>query len=462
MKRFFRISLIAALLLWAAVILSGTGIAATRNHVDVLTVKGQVNPVLADYLKRGIGQANSDGAVACIITLDTPGGLITSTQEIVQTMQAAKVPVIVWVNKWAGSAGTFITLAGDVAAIAPGSRIGAASPVSSTGEAIEETMKKKLMEDTAAYIRALADETGRNKGAAIAAVIEAASYSTNEALGIAPVAGWEALGIDKDLYLKQGPDGYYLNPPLVDIGAETMDDLLNQLAEGITLANGSTYSLPTQGAVVKNIGMGAAERFLYTISDANIAYILLSIAMLGITVEISSPGLILPGVVGGICFLMAMYALGVLQANYAGIGLVVLAFGLLIGEIFTPGFGALGAGGIICLILGSMVMFRGSPFTIDPWVMVITVLIIGAIFAFYAIAVWKSQRSRITTGKEGLIGELAVTLTSLEPQGLVTIEGERWRATTEGDRIDAGEEVLVTRVQKLLLTVVRKPKGKGN
>ncbi len=418
--------------------------------------------MLADYLQRGISQAENDGAIACIITLDTPGGLISSTQEIVQRMRSAKVPVIVFVNPWAGSAGTFITLGGDVAAIAPASRIGAASPVSGTGEAIEETLKKKLMEDTAAYIRALADETGRNKGAAMAAVIEAASYTTNEALGLAPIEEWEALGIDKDIYLKQGPDGYYLDPPLVDMEAQDLDDLLDELAKGVVLANGTTFSLPTQGAAVKYVNMGAADKFLYAISDANIAYTLLSIAGIGIMVEISSPGLIFPGVVGGICFLLAMYSLGVLGANYAGIGLVILAFGLFVGEIFTPGFGALGAGGIISLILGSIVMFRGSPFRVDPWVMAVTVLIIGAVFAFYAVAVWKSQRSRITTGKEGLIGEVAVTLTNLEPQGLVAVEGERWRATTEGDRIDTGEEVLVTRVQKLLLTVVRKPKGKGN
>jgi len=281
-------------------------VGATAPQVVVLQIDGSVSPPLADYIDRGITKAEDIGAEAVIITMDTPGGLLSSTEDIVNRITDANVPVIVYVDPWAGSAGTFITIAAHVAAMAPGSNIGAASPVSGTGEEISETMKKKVTQHTAAWIESIAESRGRNKKAAIAAVAEAASYTDKEALGLDEVEGWQELGLDSST----------LDPPLVDLGADNLTDLLGKLdGREVTLQSGNVVKLNTKDAFVNHIKMTTIERFLYAISDANIAYILLSIGMLGIMIELFHPGIILPGVTGGICLFLSIYALGVLEAN---------------------------------------------------------------------------------------------------------------------------------------------------
>ncbi|MFC2018046.1 nodulation protein NfeD [Chloroflexota bacterium] len=440
---------ILLLSLFALAILATADARAAAPHVDVLEVDGAVNPTLSDYLDRGIDQAEKDDATACIITLDTPGGLLSSTEDIVNRIMRAEVPVVVYVDGWAGSAGTFITLAGHVAAISPGSAIGAASPVSGSGEDISETMKKKVTEHTVAWIESIAEERGRNKQAAIAAVAEAASYSYGEALGLDEIEGWEDLGLDSPL----------LDPPLVDLGADNLDQLLEKI-DGwqVTLRSGEEVTLNTKDASINYIKMSAIERFLYAISDPGIAYILFSIAMLGIIIEISHPGLLVPGIIGGVSLLLSIYSLGMLEANYAGLLLMLLAFGLFIAEAFTSTFGLLFGGGVISLIIGSLILFSGTPFEINPWVIASVIIIFTAIFAFIVVAIIRTRRSRITTGKEGLIGQTGIAKTELDPEGTVFIKGERWNATSESGRIEPGEEVRVIEVDGLKLNVIRQSK----
>ncbi|MCX6000536.1 MAG: ATP-dependent Clp protease proteolytic subunit, partial [Chloroflexi bacterium] len=239
MSKNIRLVLLFVVCLAAAVLLGTAGAHAAVPHVDVLEIQGPISPPLADYIDRGIAQAEEDGARACIIVIDTPGGLLSSTEKIVKRISAARVPVVAYVDPWAGSAGTFITIAAHVAAMAPGSNIGAASPVAFTGEEISETMKKKVTQHTAAWIESLAESRGRNKKAAIAAVAEAASYTDSEALGLDEVEGWQSLGLDAPL----------LDPPLVDLRADNLLQLLGKIdGREVTLHSGETVLIQTRDA----------------------------------------------------------------------------------------------------------------------------------------------------------------------------------------------------------------------
>jgi len=419
------------LFLFLFLLLTLRGAEAYAPQVDVVRVKGVVNPVLADYINRGITYAEQHNAAACIIELDTPGGLLSSTEEIVNRILAAKVPVVVYVSPWAGSAGTFITIAAHVAAMAPGSRIGAAHPVPGGGEEISETMEKKITEDAAAWIRSIAEMRGRNIEAAEKTVREAASYTAQEALEL----------------------------NLIDLYADNLEQLCTKLEEEIgevKLADGRVVPLNTKNAAINYIELSAIERFLLGISHPNIAYILLSLAMLGIMIELGNPGLILPGVVGAICLLLAIYSLDMLEANLAGILLIVLALGLFIAEVFTPTFGLLTAGGAASLTLGSLILFSGTPFGVDWWLIATMVVFVTGIFALIITAVIRGQRRQAVTGQEGLMGKVAVVQTELDPSGIVFVEGERWKATAGSGKIEPGEEVIVTKVDGLKLWVTRK------
>ena len=434
-----------------AALVSSVGVSADAPHVYVLEFDGTVCPPMADYIERGIAEAEKDDARACIIVMDTPGGLLSSTEDIVKRITEANVPVVVFVKPWAGSAGTFITIAAHIAAMAPGSNIGAASPVSGSGDEISETMKKKITQHTEAWVESLADSRGRNKKAAIAAVAEAASYTDKEALGLDEVENWQALGLDSPL----------LNPPLVDLGADSLSDLLRKIdGREVTLQSGEVVKLQTRDAAIDYLSMTTIERFLLAISDANIAYILLSIASLGIMVEIFHPGLIFPGVTGGICLFLSIYALDMMEANYAGLLLMLLAFGLFVAEAFTAGFGLLAAGGIISLVLGSFILFSGTPFSVDPWLIAVVAIFVTAIFVFIVTAVVRAHRGRVDTGREGLVGQTAVARTPLAPRGTVMIRGENWNALVEEGTVQSGEEVVVTQVKGLRLTVTKPSKDR--
>ncbi|MFC2032154.1 nodulation protein NfeD [Chloroflexota bacterium] len=435
MPKIVRILLLIGLLMTALVAIQTQ--AASPSRVVVLEVKGTVNPVLVGYIERGIERAEEINATVCIIQLDTPGGLDTAMRDIIQHIVNAKVPVVVYVSPSgarAASAGAFIAMAAHVAVMAPNTTIGAASPVAmgTEGEAeMSETMKAKVLNDAAAYIRSLAETHGRNVEWAEKAVREAVSATEQEALEL----------------------------NVIDLIAPDLDNLITQLnGRQVTLLDGKTVTINTQAFTISQVEMTLIEDFLYTISDPNIAYILLSLAMMGIIVELSSPGLIFPGVVGGICLLLAFYSLGMLPVHWAGVLLIVLAFGLFIAEVLTTTFGLFTAGGITSLVIGSLILFKGgSPlFRVDPWLIATVTIIITALFAFVISQVIRVHRRQATTGREELEGKTAVVKVAMEPEGTVLYKGERWIAVSQSGRIELGEEVIITGIDGLTLQVIKK------
>ena len=433
MPKVIRILLLTGLLITASIAIEAQ---AATPTIDVLHVKGTINPVLVDYIKRGIDHAEDNNAVACIIQLDTPGGLDTSMRDIIKDIVNAQVPVVVYVSPSgarAASAGVFITIAAHVAVMAPNTAIGAASPVAMGAEgeaAMSETMKAKIVNDAAAYIRSLAEAQGRN--------MEWAERAVRDAV---PATEVEALELN-----------------VIDMVAPDLDALISQLdGRQVTMLDGSVVTLHTQGATVNPVKMSWVEGFLYAIADPNIAYLLMSLAMLGIMVEITNPGLIFPGIVGGICLLMAFYSLGMLPVNYAGVLLIVLAFGLFIAEVFTTTFGLFTAGGVTSLVIGSLILFKGGPlFQVDPWLIAGVAIFITTLFAFVVQRVIKAHRRQARTGREELVGKKAVVKVALEPEGTVFFKGERWTAILEKGRVEPGEEVIITRVDGLTLHVIKK------
>jgi len=295
---------------------------------------------------------------------------------------------------------------------------------------MSETMEEKVVNDAAAYIRSIAEAHGRNMEWAEKAVRESVSATEQEALEL----------------------------NVIDMVAPDLDSLVSQLdGRQITMLGGNIVTLHTQGATINHTKMNTIEDFLYAISDPNIAYILLSLATLGIMAEIFNPGLIFPGVVGGICGLLAFYSLGMLPVNYAGVLLVVLAFGLFIAEVFTASFGLFTAGGITSLVIGSLILFKGGPlFQVSPWLITTVVIIIAAIFAFVISRVIRAHRRQASTGREELIGKTAVVKVALEPEGTVFYKGERWAAISDRGQVEPGEAVIITRVDGLKLYVTKK------
>jgi len=409
---------------------------AASSGIKVLNVKGTINPALVGYIERGIEQAEEENAAVCIIQLDTPGGLDTAMRDIVQDIVNAKVPVVVYVSPSgarSASAGVFITMAAHVAAMAPNTAIGAAHPVaiSTEGEqGMSEAMEEKVVNDAAAYIRSIASAHGRNMEWAEKAVRESVSATEEEALEL----------------------------NVIDMVAADLDDLITQLdGRQVTMLNGSVVTIHTEGATMERIPMSIIEDFLYAISDPNIAYLLLSLAMLGIMVEITNPGLIFPGVVGAISLLLAFYSLGVLPVNWAGVLLIVLAFGLFVAEVFTTTFGLLTAGGVTALVFGSLILFKGGPlFQVSPGLIAGVTIFIAALLAFVVHRVIRAHRHQASTGREELVGKNAVVTTALEPEGIVFFKGERWIAVAEKGRVKPGETVIVTRVDGLKLYVTKK------
>ncbi len=433
-----RISRILLILIGLLLAVSFVARAQTGNpRIDVLTVKGTINPVLTDYIERGIEQAEETGASAIIIQMDTPGGLDTAMRDIIQSIINARVPVVVYVSPAgarAASAGAYITLSAHVAVMAPNTAIGAATPVALGGDGeaqMSEEMKHKVINDAIAYIRDLASRHGRNAEWAERAVRDGSSATSQEALTL----------------------------NVVDMVASDLDTLIAQLnGRTVTLIDGREITLDTQGAVINYVDMKLIEDFLYTIADPNIAYLLLSLAMLGIMVEIFNPGLIFPGVVGAISLLMAFFSLGVLPVNWAGVLLIALAFGLFVGEVLTTTFGLFTAGGVVSLVIGSLILFKGaSPlFEVDLWLIASVTITITAVFAFVINRAIRVHRKQAATGREELIGKRAVVKETLDPEGTVFYKGERWTAISEKGRIEAGEEVIITAMDGLMLNVVRK------
>jgi membrane-bound serine protease (ClpP class) len=430
MLRALRILLFLGLLVIAALALEARAAAPT---IDVLRVEGTIVPVVADYIDRGISKAEDENATACIIELDTPGGLLGTTEKIVQRIMNAQVPIVVYVSPkaaWAASAGTFITLSAHIAAMTPGTTIGAAHPVSGGSETIPEDEMKKITEFSAKWMKTIAEERGRNVEEAQLAVTESKSFSDVDAL----------------------------NVNLIDLRADNLQSLISQInGWKVTLANGAEVSIDTTGYEIIRNEMGVIERFLHVISDPNIAYLLMSLATLGLMVEISNPGLIFPGVIGGICLLMSFYSLGVLPVNYAGILLIVLAFVLFIAEVFTHSFGVLTVGGLSSLVLGSLILFKGGPlFRINPWLIAVVTILIGGFLTFVVSRVIKAHRRQATTGREELTGKTATVRVALKPEGMVLFKGELWSAVSESGQVEPGEEVIINKVDGMRLYVTKK------
>ena len=449
----FRIAYVSMLLCLLALFAGLMATVSAQSNtpvVDVLRVDGTVNPSLVRYIDRGITKAEKDGAEACIIELNTPGGLLSSTEEIVSRISRSSVPIVVYVpaGSWAASAGAFITLAADVAAMAPGSVIGASTPIAGGGGELSDDERAKAVNLASAWMKSIAEDRGRNEAAAMAAVTEAASFSASEARGTVALSSFnqEVLGVER------------LDPPLIDdAGARDIEDLLARLQTGIVLANGETFSISPE-AGLRYVDMTYFERLLLQISDPTIAYILLSIGMLGLLIELLHPGVVFPGVLGGVCLLLGVYSLGVLGANYAGLLLMVLAFALFVAEIFTPTFGLLFAGGMASLVAGSLLLFSGTSLEVNPWVMGIVIACIAAVSLLIVVAIIRAQRRPVNTGREGLVGQTAVVRSALDPKGTVFVEGEIWNALIEGEKADRGEEVMITGVDGLKLKVTRKSK----
>ena len=425
----WRILLILGIL---AVVLGGAASArAQGSRADLLEVKGPVTPMVASYIRRGIREAESDGAVCLIVQLDTPGGSVGVMAEIVQAIANARVPVVVYVapsGAMAASAGTFVVLSGHVAAMAPGTTIGAAHPVGAQGEDLSETMKEKEVNALAAQVRALAQRRGEKALNWVErAVRESVSATANEAL---------ELGV-------------------IDVIADDTEDLLAKL-DGMTLSVANAeVTLHTREAFIRPIAMTPVEGFFHAVSDPTIAYILLIVGINALILEFSSPGGFMAGVIGVICLLLGLYALGTLSVNYTGLLLIGLAFALFIAEALTPTTGALAAAGVGALVLGSMLLFDSPYLAVSRGVIAGVALATGGFFLFAVSAIVRARRRCVATGREALVGRKARVRRALNPEGTIFLEGELWSAVAEDGPIARGEEVEVLALEGFRLRVRR-------
>ena len=416
-----------------------------ERHALVAEVDGMINPVTQRFISRVIDKGVKSEAEVVIIKLDTPGGLLSSTRKIVEDLLSDRVPTAVYVypsGARAASAGTFITAAANIAVMAPGSNIGAAAPVASGGEDIPDTLKSKVVQDTLALMRSIAEVRGRNSEALEDTVTEPQpmSYDAKQALEL----------------------------NVVDSIAQDVDDLLQQI-HGTTVDTASgPRTLDTRDLALREINMSFVEKFLFILADPNISFLLLSLGGLGLVVELFNPGLMVPGVVGVILLILAFLSLGNLPVNWAGVGLILLAMVLLVAELFVSGFGVLGIGAIVSFILGGLILFGGTGFPAVPsqrvslWVLL---PFTGActLFGFWFLRTMVQSRraGRLPESPPSpLIGSLGIVTTDLAPRGTVSVTGEIWTAVTEdGIVIEIGERVEVLKVEGTLLTVGRVEEG---
>ncbi|MGE5601948.1 MAG: NfeD family protein [Nitrososphaerales archaeon] len=407
--------------------------AQTENVVKLAKFDGPVTPVLASYIDHAISDAEAQNARALIIELDTPGGSVDITTKLTQRMQASSVPIVVWVapsGAHAGSAGTFITLAGHIAAMAPGSSIGAASPISSEGQDLGETAKAKAVNILVADIKNLAARRGDT---AVAwpkkAVAEAAAATAQEA---------HDLGV-------------------VDIIAGNTDDLLRQLDGRTVTLQGRPVTLQVAGAQVEEVPLSPWEGLLNQITNPALAAILLTIGINAILFELSSPGGYAAGILGVICVLLAFYALGTINANWAGLGFVLVAVVLFVLDIKAPTHGALTLGGIVSFVFGLYLLYNTSDVGV-PWPsIIVSGLATGAFFAFAVAKAVAIQRRPAASGMTSMVGMEGVVRQRLEPCGEVLVNGELWEAESEAGWLDVDTPIVVTGQDGFRLSVRRGP-----
>ncbi|HEU4939576.1 MAG TPA: NfeD family protein [Vicinamibacterales bacterium] len=404
------------------------------SHIYTAEVDGIIHPVAAQYIREVITKADADGAALVVISLRTPGGLVDSTRDINNAIIHAKTPVAVFVGpsgNRAASAGFLITIAADIAAMAPATHIGAAHPVTGNGEKVDDTMAKKMASDVAAYARTLATQRKRNVALVEQAVLESRSFTEQEALSA--------------------------SPPLIDLVVNDVAELVRKLdGRSITRFDGHTQTLHTAGTSSVNVEMSWQQRVLSLIAHPQIAYLLLTLGTLGLTIELWSPGAVLPGVVGGICLLLAFFAFQVLPVSYAGVLLILFGLGLLVLEVKVTSYGLLGVGGVLSLLLGSM-MLIDSPLPelqIGLRLIIPVTLGIAGILLFLVTLAVNAQRARPVTGVSAMLHEMGYALTAIEPGGIghVRTHGEIWTASAN-ERIEAGTPVRVTAVEGLRLQV---------
>jgi membrane-bound serine protease (ClpP class) len=426
----------AVLIVLIAVAVSRLAAADRRPIIETATIDGIIHPVSSEFMRSAIAKADSEGAALIVFTLKTPGGLLDATRDINNAILAAKTPVAVFVGpagSRAASAGFLITMAADIAAMAPGTHIGAAHPVAGNGEKIDEVMGKKMASDTAAYARTLATQRGRNVPLVEQAVTESRSFTEQEALTA--------------------------QPPLIDIVASNVTDLIQKL-DGRTIKrfNGSTATLALKDADIRYSEMTLGQKILSAIAHPQIAYLLLTLGTLGLTIELWSPGTVVPGVVGGICLLLAFFALQVLPVSYAGVLLILLGFLLLVLEVKITSHGLLAVGGIASLLFGSL-MLIDSPLPemqIGLRLILPVVVTLSAIVLFLVTLGLRAQNQPSVTGESGMLHAPGQALTAIDPGGVgrVSTHGEIWSATAV-EAIRPGDPVEVVGVNGLTLTVKR-------
>ncbi|MFH1674044.1 MAG: nodulation protein NfeD [Pseudomonadota bacterium] len=403
--------------------------AAGTGEIYVVRAEGTINPGLAGSLVNKIRKASDDGAACIVIELDTPGGLGLSMRTIVKEILASGVPVVVFVSPSgarAASAGVMITLAADIAAMSPGTNIGAAHPVSVGDKKMDETMTEKVTNDMVAYIRSIAEKRGRNADWAEKAVRESVSITEKEAL----------------------------NLKVIDIVANDLDDLLQQIDGRAIKGKGV---LKTSGLTRVELKESFRDRLLKTLSDPNIAYILMMIGLAGLYFELSNPGAIFPGVIGAACLILAFFSFQTLPVNYAGMLLILLAIILFILEMKITSYGLLSLGGILSLLLGSLMLFDiGSEvgLQLSLRVLVPMVVLVSGFFMVVASLAFRAQTSKIRTGVKGLIGEIGVVRKRLSPEGKVFVHGELWDGISD-EVVEEGAKVRVVEVGKLVVKVER-------
>ena len=406
----------------------------TPNPVYLAEYDGIIHPVAAEFFGEVIDRAEAANAELVVIVLRTPGGLLDSTRTIVSRMIASRIPVVVFVapsGARAASAGFVITLAADIAAMAPGTHIGAAHPVSAGGEQQpNSTMAEKIASDTAAYVRTLAAARKRNVTLADEAVLKSRAFTEHEALTA--------------------------SPPLIDLVATDLNDLLAKLDDRRVLRfDGREVSIHTDGSTIERVDMTRRQQLLSAIAHPQIAYLLMTLGMIGLMVELWNPGAIAPGVVGGICLLLAFFAFQVLPVDVTGIALIVLGAGLLIAEVKLPSFGILGIGGVVALVAGAVMVTDDVPGIAVNYRVLIPVAVAAAIIVvFLGRLGLQAQRAKTVTGAEGLVGELGRTLTEIGPDriGQVSVHGEIWRATSR-QPLTPSTRVRVIAIEGLTLAV---------
>jgi membrane-bound serine protease (ClpP class) len=400
-----------------------------------ITVDAPIHPISAEYIISAIDRAERDHARLLVLVLNTPGGLDTSMRDIITKIVNSKVPVATYVSPSgarAASAGFFIAVASDLFIMAPGTSTGAAHPVglSLLGQGMDKTEEEKVTQDAVAYIRTLAEKRGRNVTAAAEAVRNSVSYTEREAL-------------------EKG---------LVDLVAKDEQEIIDHF-DGRTINRfaGNPLPLALRGETMVDYPMSARQKFLLTISNPNLAYILLMIGLFGLYFEFAHPGAILPGVVGGISLLLAIFSFQILPINYVGLLLILLAIGLFILEVKVHSYGILAAGGIAAMVIGSMMLINSPVPELRPSLKLVIslALSLSLVFLFLVFLVVRAHARKVHTGKEGLVGEIGVAQTDLNPEGKVFVHGELWNAEA-ADLIPRGSKVKVIRVLDSLKIRVEK------